>query len=154
MNTSLDGNGGNISALSSQTQSHIAKLDKATQRVSLGHETLLERGVSVSITPAVLSKYKPGALVDEARFNSTGIGFHFGGDLQFRFTAPVGTHGALMDGLSSSAHENEFLLPRHTPFIIDKVEHVGNKLTVYATIQPNSDVDIAAHKTKKKSGSI
>ena len=73
----------------------------------------------------VVSKYKPGYVVEESGFTSTGVGFKFGGNVIYTIKA-TGKRGANLS-TGANIHEKEVLFKAHTFFLVHSVKKAGSE---------------------------
>lgn len=91
----------------------IDKLPKFTGTVTRG----------TTLTPEQLAVYKPGHVVTEQGFTSTGIGFKFSGNVHYTIKANGMRGGDFSKG--ANVGEKEVLFKAKTMFLVHKVKHEG-----------------------------
>lgn len=85
------------------------------------YEGIVERGTS--LTASQLAAYKPGHVVEERGFTSTGKGYSFGGNVRYKIKS-IGRRAADFSG-GANQGEQEVLFKAHTFFLVHKVETKG-----------------------------
>jgi hypothetical protein len=93
----------------------LEKLPKYTGQVLRG----------TSLTPAQIANYKPGHVIEERAFTSTGVGFKFGGNVSYKIKAIGKRGGDFSHGANQP--EKEVLFKAHTFFLVHKVETIGGR---------------------------
>lgn len=81
-----------------------------------------DRGASLSAED--IAKYKPGMVIQEQSFTSSGIGYSFGGNVRFKIKAN-GKRGADFSG-GANKGEKEVLFKAGTYFQVHKVTMSGD----------------------------
>jgi hypothetical protein len=89
----------------------IEKLPKFTGTVTRG----------TSLDASQIANYKPGHVIRESAFTSTGIGFKFGGNVSYKIKA-IGKRGGDFSG-GANQSEKEVLFKANTYFLVHKVEN-------------------------------